>query len=381
MSRALDLATQALGWCSPNPGVGAVLVRDGAIVGEGFTQPPGTAHAEVRALYKAGHLAHGSTLYVTLEPCSHQGRTPPCTDALISAGVAEVHVATADPSPWVNGGGIQMLRDAGVRVVIGERELEARELNEAYFKWVACQQPFVTLKYAMTADGRIATRAGSSQWVTGPDSREYVALLRSRVDAILVGIGTVLADDPLLTARPTHALDGGEHRIHQPLRVVLDSEARLPLSARVVSSRTPAPTLVCVTERAQSEKLAELADSGVETLVIQGQEDKVDIIEVMNALGRRNITSVLAEPGGTLAAGLLAAGAVDKVLVFIAPKIVGGVSAPGPVGGEGVAAMSEALELRDTSWTSIGRDMLLSGYVGRAGPGEARKGTDVFRDH
>ena len=378
MRRALGLAEQALGWCSPNPAVGAVLVQGDEVVGEGFTQPPGSAHAEVVALDRAGQRARGATLYVTLEPCSHQGRTPPCTDALIAAGVADVRVATLDPSPWVNGSGIQRLRDAGLPVAVGEREQEAARLNEAYFKWVAVRRPFVTLKYAMTADGKSATRTRSSRWITGTESREYVALLRSKVDAVLVGIGTVVADDPELTARPMLAEGQRDHPVHQPLRVIVDSAASIPLDARVVADQSTARTLVCTTERASGEKLERLAGCGVETLVVGSRNRKVDIMDLMRALGERGVVSVLAEPGGTLAAGLLDAGAVDKILAFVAPKVAGGVSAPGPVGGEGITSMGEALELIDTAWTLMGRDVLLTGYVRKERPIGSQEAPDVF---
>ncbi|MEA2640369.1 MAG: diaminohydroxyphosphoribosylaminopyrimidine deaminase, partial [Chloroflexota bacterium] len=231
MTRALELAERALGWCSPNPAVGAVLMRDGEIVGEGRTQPVGNAHAEVMALQAAGEAARGAALYVTLEPCSHWGRTPPCTDALITAGVSQVHMAMRDPSPWVAGTGIAALEAAGISVTVGEHERAAADLNEAYLKWVASTRPFVTLKYAMTADGKIATRSGSSYWISGLESRRVVARLRAATDAVLVGIGTVLADDPQLTARPGELGDLDLEPAHQPLRVILDSHGRLPRSA------------------------------------------------------------------------------------------------------------------------------------------------------
>ncbi len=380
MARALDLAAQALGWCSPNPGVGAVLVRGDQIVGEGFTQPPGSAHAEVKALQQAGDRARGATLFVTLEPCSHQGRTPPCTDALIAAGIAEVVVAMIDPSPWVDGRGIEILRNAGLRVRVGDQGREASQLNEAYFKWVQTHRPFVTLKYAMTADGKIATRTGASRWVTGTEAREYVALLRSRVDAVLVGIGTVLADDPQLTARLAVTPPERDSPVHQPLRVVLDSEARLAVGAKVVTDAS-AHTLLCTTDRASGEKLTQLAEAGTETLVLPSKDGRVDIIELIRVLGERNVTSILAEPGGTLAAALLESGVVDKVLVFVAPKIVGGVAAPGPVAGEGASEMSDALELTGVEWTRLGEDMLLTGYLSGTGDGEPVEAASVFRNH
>ena len=363
MEQALVLAEGALGWGSPNPAVGAVLVRDGQVVGTGFTRPPGGAHAEVVALQAAGPAARGADLYVTLEPCGHHGRTPPCTDALIAAGVRSVHAAISDPSPWVDGAGLKALEAAGIPTVVGQCRAGAERLNEAYFKWIRTRTPFVTLKYAMTADGKIATRTGSSFWITGLEARDHVARLRSRVDAVLVGIDTVIADDPQLTSRPDEFRDGAPHSVHQPLRVVLDSHARLPESAKVVSGGLPGRTLLCTTDRAPADRLRRLEALGVEVLVLPSRDDRVDVCAAMSALGERDVTSVLAEAGGTLGASLLAAGAVDKVLAFVAPKIVGGRDAPTPVEGSGLELMDRAMELRDPEWIVLGRDVLMSAYV------------------
>jgi diaminohydroxyphosphoribosylaminopyrimidine deaminase / 5-amino-6-(5-phosphoribosylamino)uracil reductase len=364
MERALDLGRRALGWCSPNPAVGAVVVRDGRVVGEGFTRPPGWEHAEIVALRAAAAETAGADLYVTLEPCSHYGRTPPCTDAIIAAGIKSVHAAMLDSSPWVSGNGVAALQAAHIETAVGERAGEAEQLNEAYFRWVHTGWPFVTLKYAMTADGKIATRTGSSFWITGVEARRHVARLRSTVDAVLVGIGTVLSDDPQLTARPGELGDPDLEPAHQPLRVVLDSEARLPLGAKLASPALPGKTLVCTTGRAPVERRRALEDCGVEVLIVPDEGGRVNVCEVLRLLGKRDVTSVLAECGGTLAASLIAAGAVDKVLAFVAPKIAGGTAAPSPVEGLGVERMDQALELRDPSWTVLGQDVLLTAYVG-----------------
>ena len=229
MSRALDLAGQALGTTSPNPAVGAVLVKEGQVVGEGFTQAPGEAHAEIMALHQAGELARSATLYVTLEPCSHQGRTPPCTSAIVAAGVAEIHMALLDPNPLINGRGRKELEEAGISVAVGEREEEARQVNEAYLKFTRTGLPFVTAKYAASLDGKIATRTGDARWITGVTARRHANRLRAASDVVMVGIGTVLADDPLLTAR-----DDQDHPLpHQPLRVIVDSSGRTPATARL----------------------------------------------------------------------------------------------------------------------------------------------------
>jgi diaminohydroxyphosphoribosylaminopyrimidine deaminase/5-amino-6-(5-phosphoribosylamino)uracil reductase len=374
MERALDLARRAQGWCSPNPAVGAVVVRDGEIVGEGWTQPVGEAHAEVVALRAAGDRARGATLYVTLEPCSHVGRTPPCTDAILAAGVNEVHAAMLDPSPWVNGQGIQLLEKTGIATVVGGHEAEARKLNEGYFAWMRTGRPFVTLKFAMTVDGKIATTTRASFWITGIEARRYVARLRSHVDAVMVGIGTVLADDPKLTARLGELGEPEAEPVHQPLRVVLDSTGRIPLTAQLVSGGLPATTLVCTTGRADQAHLRELEARGVETLVLPERDGRVDVVATMEALGKRGVTSVLAECGGTLAWSLLEQRAVDAVLAFVAPKIVGGRGAPTPVGGDGIPYMDQALELDDPQWQVFGRDVLLSAYVRRCADGPRDSG-------
>jgi diaminohydroxyphosphoribosylaminopyrimidine deaminase / 5-amino-6-(5-phosphoribosylamino)uracil reductase len=376
MGRALELAQRALGWCSPNPAVGAVLVRDGEVVGEGWTQRPGEGHAEIGALRQARDRAVGATLYVTLEPCSHYGRTPPCANALIAAGVGRVVAAMRDPSPWVDGGGVAALEAAGIAVSIGSHEEEARRLNEAYFHWVGTRRPFVTLKYAMTADGKIATRTGSSFWVTGIEARRYVARLRSQVDAVMVGVGTIEADDPQLTARPGEMGAPELEPVHQPLRVVMDSAARIDPSARVVSGGLPGRTILCTTERAPKAKLQELERRGVEVMTLpfserraseaRASDGRVDVGAALDALGERGVTSLLAECGGTLGWGLMEAGAVDKVLAFVAPKLVGGSAAPTPIEGEGLPRMDAAWELEAPRWSQLGRDMLLEGYVSHA---------------
>ena len=359
MARALALARRALGTTSPNPAVGAVIVKDGVVVGEGYTQPPGCAHAEVVALAQAGEAARGATVYVTLEPCCHHGRTPPCTTALIAAGVAEVRVATMDPNPLVCGKGIEALRAGGIRVALGEGEAAARELNEAFFKYITTGRPFVATKYAMTLDGKIATHTGHSRWVTGPEARRRVHELRAAADAILVGVGTVLADDPQLTVR----LEGEGASQRQPWRVIVDSLCRTPLSARVLSDAFVRRTLIATTEQAPREKVAAVREAGAEVLVLPLDEGRVDLRALAETLAGRGIISVLAEAGGTLTAGLLAAELVDKVYAFVAPKIVGGAAAPSPVDGEGVARMDGACRLRLTRVERLGEDLLIVGYT------------------
>jgi len=343
-----------------------VLVRDDEIVGEGRTQRPGEAHAEVMALREAGERAVGATLYVTLEPCSHYGRTPPCTDALIAAGVREVYAAMSDPSPWVNGKGAAALRDAGIPVMLGTGAAEAEKLNEAYFYWVRTRCPLVSLKYAMTVDGKIATRTGASFWVTGIEARRHVARLRSQVDAVMVGVGTIEVDDPQLTARPGELGMTEPDPAHQPLRVVLDSGLRINTDARVVSGSLPGRTIICTTNRAPEARIAELQQRGADVEVLPAIDGRVDVCAALSRLGEREVTSVLAECGGTLGWSLMKAGAVDKVLAFVAPKLVGGSEAMSPIEGEGLPRMDAAWELQDPIWTPMGRDVLLEAYVGKA---------------
>ncbi len=349
MRRALLLARRALGSVSPNPAVGALVVRDGEIVGEGWTQPPGQAHAEIVALRQAGDRARGATLYVTLEPCSHFGRTPPCADALIAAGIAEVRAALVDPNPLVNGGGIARLRDAGIRTHVGECEEEAREIIEAHVKHKTTGLPFVTAKFAMSLDGKIATRSGNSKWITGEEARRYVHELRAMSDAIMVGVNTVIADDPQLTARDAE----GKPLARQPLRVVVDSSGRTPKNARMFGE--PGKTLIATTRE-------NLAWAGAETMLVPPRDGLVDAGELLKTLGKRDVTSVFVEGGGTLLGALFDGRLVDKVIAFVAPVIIGGREAPSPVGGEGVERMADALRLQRVRVTQFGRDVAITGY-------------------
>ena len=359
MRRALALAARARGRTSPNPMVGAVLVRDGRIVGEGYHRRAGAPHAEVEALRLAGSRARGATLYVTLEPCSHYGRTPPCTAALIQAGVRKVVAAMLDPDPRVRGRGLAALRAAGIEVAAGLGEGEARRLNEAYIVHRLLGRPMVTLKYAMTLDGRIATASGDARWVTGERARRFVHRLRDAVDAIAVGVGTVLADDPLLTTRLPR---GGR----DPIRIVLDSLARTPPSARVVrvARSSPAPTWIAVTPAAPQERLQALRAAGAEILRLPaGPDGRVHLPALLAELARRGVLHLLVEGGAAVHGAFFSAGLADRVLAFVAPKIVGGTRAPGPVGGEGAARMAGAVALTGVACRRVGEDWLISGYL------------------
>lgn len=349
MRRALELARRAVGVSSPNPPVGAVLVRNGDVVGEGWTQPPGQAHAEIVALQNAGDRARGATFYVTLEPCSHHGRTPPCTQSIIEAGIAEVHASTLDPNPQVAGRGVTILRDAGIAVHIGDGEDEARELAEPHTKYITTGLPLVTVKFAVSLDGKIATRTGDSKWITGEESRTYVHQLRAASDAIMAGIGAVVADDPQLTARNPD----GTTRPRQPLRVIIDSRGRTPRDARLLSE--PGSTLVAVAESG-------LEIPGAEVLSIPASDGTVDLKVLIQELGRREITSLFVEGGGTLIGSLFDLRLVDKVVAFVAPVIIGGQSAPSPVGGLGSDRMADALRLSRVRLQQFGDDIAIIGY-------------------
>ncbi len=357
MARALDLARGALGTTSPNPTVGAVIVApDGTVAGEGFTQPPPGPHAEVVALRQAGERARGGTLYVTLEPCPHQGRTPPCTDAIIAAGIAEVHYAMADPDPKVNGGGRRALEAAGIRVVAGEGEAEARRINEAFIKHRTRGLPFVIAKFAASLDGRIAAASGDSLWVSGPETRRWAHRLRSQVDAILVGSATVLVDDPLLTARDEDDRDLDR----QPLRVVVDTRGRAPPMARVFSA--PGRTLIATGPDSPAAWRASLEAQGAEVLPLPTHGDHADLLALLQALARRDVLSVLVEGGGVILGGFFDRALVDKLHAVIAPIVIGAADAPAAVAGRGAYRMADALRLRDIAVERLGEDILVTGY-------------------
>ncbi len=367
MRLALALAARGRGRTSPNPVVGAVIVRDGEVVGEGYHERAGTPHAEIHALHMAGERARGAVLYVNLEPCCHFGRTPPCTEAILAAGIAEVHMAMLDPNPRVNGRGRARLEEAGVRTIVGELEEEARELNEAFTTYITIGRPFVIAKFAASLDGKIATRTGHSRWISGEEARCRVHELRDTVDAILVGADTVIADDPLLTTR----LPGRECR--HPLRIVADSRGRVPTEARIFEPALPGRTLVAATPAFPSERRAALEARGVEVLVLPADpQGRVDPVALLETLGRREVTSLLLEGGGTLLEAFFRAGLVDKVLAFIAPLIIGGRESPTAVAGEGFARLEEAVRLERVRVERVGEDILVSGYPrrGRKAPEE-----------
>jgi diaminohydroxyphosphoribosylaminopyrimidine deaminase/5-amino-6-(5-phosphoribosylamino)uracil reductase len=362
MQRALALAGRALGRTAPNPAVGAVLVRDDVAIGEGFTQPPGGPHAEIVALRQAGDRARGATAYVTLEPCAHFGRTPPCVDALINAGIARAVVAIPDPFSGVSGRGIARLEQAGIPVTLGVEANDAIALNAAFLRRILNRRPSVTAKYAMTLDGRIATRTGHSRWITGPEARREAHRLRDSHDAILVGIGTALADDPLLTTRlaDDECGDGGPHH---PLRVILDRRSRLPLTAAMLQPDAPGQTLIATSERAPHDAIAALRVAGAEVIQLPERDDRIDLHALLLAQSDRGVYSLLVAGGAAVLGAFFDADVIDDVIAFVAPVIAGGATAPGPFGGVGHDTMDGAARLGDVKWRTVGADFMFSGQL------------------
>ena len=364
MECALSLARLASGYSSPNPAVGAVVVKDGKVVGMGYTQPAGGHHAEVMALEQAGDNARGAALYVTLEPCCHFGRTPPCTTAIIEAGVAEVHIALVDPNAVVSGGGIAQLNGAGIKTYVGAREAEARDVNEAYLKHTTTGLPFVTAKFAMSLDGKIATRSGHSHWISNEQARCYVHAVRHTVDAIMIGVNTLIADDPRLTARGCCGRSGCTAK--QPLRIIADGIGRSPVDSRMFSE--PGRTLVACIEPYDAEKRAELNAPNVEVLGVPGSNGLVDLEALLRSAGERGISTVLLEGGSELLGYAFDHRLVDKVLAFIAPMIIGGSEGRTAVGGDGAMTVQEALSLDRVEVKNFADNVLISGYVSTASP-------------
>ncbi len=354
MRIALDLARKGEGEVNPNPLVGAVVVRNREIVGQGYHHSFGGPHAEVFALDEAGDMASGATLYVTLEPCSHHGKTPPCTERIIAAKIARVIIACRDPNPLVNGHGIERMRAAGIEVTEGVLEEEARRANEIFFKFITTGRPFVQLKLAESLDGKIATRTGDAKWISGADSRTEVHRLRRRFAAVLVGVGTVIADDPRLTVRHVAGKD--------PLRIVLDGHGRIPLATTILREEE---RMIVVTATMAREKEEALLSLGAEVWHLPRKEGDIDLSAFLQRLGEENIDSLLVEGGGETTAAFLEADLVDKVAFFIAPILIGGRAATPAIGGTGVEQVSEAQHLRQIEIERIGEDLLVTGYPER----------------
>jgi len=359
MRLALHLAKRGMGRTNPNPMVGAVVVKGKAIVGRGYHHRAGEPHAEVLALQQAGEKARGATLYLNLEPCDHFGKTPPCTRAILDAGIGRVVAGMKDPNPLVSGRGIRRLKSAGIKADVGILEEQCRELNAPFCKHITNQTPFVTLKAAISLDGKVATKSGDSRWVSGEVSRAYVHRSRSAVDAVMVGIGTVLQDDPLLNVR----LPGVKNARH-PLRIIVDSRLRIPFHSQIVRTAGKYRTLVATTRAASTTKIERLKRIPVEVMVVKSDADgRVNLKILMKELGRRRVLSILLEGGPTLNASALRDKVVDRVLLFVAPRIIGGEKAPGMVGGEGSSRIKDAQPIKILRIKRAGADLMIEGAL------------------
>ncbi|SHE99319.1 diaminohydroxyphosphoribosylaminopyrimidine deaminase / 5-amino-6-(5-phosphoribosylamino)uracil reductase [Alkalibacter saccharofermentans DSM 14828] len=358
MHRALELASKGIGRTNPNPLVGAVIVKDDKVIAEGYHEFFGGPHAEINALRNATESVKGATMYVTLEPCSHYGKTPPCVDAIIESGIKEVVVAMTDPNPLVAGRGIRNLENNEIAVWTGLLEDEAKELNEVFIKYITTKTPYVVMKTAMTLDGKIACKTGESKWISNEKSREYVHILRSRLTGIMVGIGTVLKDDPSLTCRIGEGL-------RQPRRIIVDSTLKIPLESKVLRDDHAGETIIATAEGADVLKAEKIKYSGAKVIYLPSKDGRVDLNKLMESLGEEEIDSILLEGGGELNYSALKAGIVDKVVTFIAPKILGGKDAPTPVEGEGSCSMRERIELGKIKVSTFGDDVMIEGEVKR----------------
>lgn len=353
MRIAIDLAKSAEGLTSPNPIVGAVIVKDGKIVGKGYHKKAGLPHAEVSALRQAGKLAEGATLYVSLEPCNHFGRTPPCTDAVIKSGIKKVVIAMIDPNPINNGKGLRRLKENGVRTKVGILKEEAKSINRPYIKFITARLPYVTIKIAQSLDGKIATKTGDSKWITQEDPRRYVHELRAKVDAVMVGVNTIIKDDPLLISKVS--------KDKQPIRIIADSNLEIPLNSKIFSHIDDSPVIIATTKR--SSKIKDYEGKGAEVLIVKQKDGKVDLKSLLKILGSRHIAHILVEGGGELVASFLKENLADKLLFFIASKIIGGRDAITSVEGNGVSKVDDAIMLKDMKIKRFGKDILIEADV------------------
>jgi len=354
MERALELAELGNGYVNPNPQVGAVVVKDGEIVGQGYHEEFGGPHAEVRALEDAGDRTSGGKMYVTLEPCNHHGKTPPCTDAIIESKIKEVYIASRDPNPRVTGGGISKLKQAGIVVKPGLLKDRARKLNEIFFHYINTGLPFVLLKLAMTADGKIATRTGDSRWITSPESRKRVHELRARYSGIGVGVNTALTDDPRLTVRDADGPDG--------TRFIFDSTGDLPADLNLFSLESDAPTVIVTGRDAKEKDILEYRDRGALVWQVESRNGEVNLNQFLKKMGEEGYDSLMIEGGSKIAWSFLSRSLVDKLNLFIAPKIVGGDSSVPAVGGKGFDRIKDSIGLRDVEVTEVGPDISYIGY-------------------
>ncbi|QZY55428.1 bifunctional diaminohydroxyphosphoribosylaminopyrimidine deaminase/5-amino-6-(5-phosphoribosylamino)uracil reductase RibD [Crassaminicella profunda] len=357
MKRALELAKGGKGYTNPNPLVGSVIVKNNKIIGQGYHKAYGGAHAEIHAFHDAKEDVTGATMYVTLEPCSHYGKTPPCAHAIVEKGIKKVIIAMKDPNPLVSGKGIEILKNNGIEVISGVLEKEARILNEIFVKYITTKLPFCILKTAMTLDGKIATSIGDSKWISNESSRKVVHKMRHQVSGIMVGIGTVLADDPLLTTR----LDDMEGT--NPTRIIVDTHGRIPLDALVLKDCKNIKAIIATTNLADAKKMKALQERGAEIIITPLKENLVDLSYLMDALGKKKIDSILLEGGATLNYSALKENIVDKIISFIAPKIIGGIDAKTPIGGQGFQYMKDAILLKDMKVSTIHDDLMIEAYI------------------
>ncbi len=355
MRMALDLAKKGKGWTAPNPLVGAVIVKAGRIIGQGYHEKYGQPHAEVNAIASAKEDVSGATLYVTLEPCSHFGKTPPCSDLLIDKKIKRVVVGTLDPNPLVAGKGIERLRKNGIEVVSGLLEEESQRLNEIFIKYIVTKEPFVVMKNAMSLDGKIATVTGESQWISGEKARKQVHCLRHELSGIMVGVETVIKDDPQLTARIPNS--------NNPIRIVVDSQLRIPIASTILTDQDKAKTIIATTKRADREKLATLKQMGIEVIMTKEKSGRVNLRELMRTLGAMGIDSILLEGGATLNFSALEENIVDKIQTYIAPKIIGGKNAKTAVEGAGILSLKNAFQINRLTAVMVGEDLFLEGYM------------------
>ena len=357
MARALELAQKGIGYVNPNPLVGAVIVKDGKIIGEGYHEAYGLNHAEINAFNHANTALEGATMYVSLEPCAHFGKTPPCAQAIVDKKIKEVYIASVDPNPLVAGKGIEILKNAGIKVHVGLLDEENKRLNKVFFKYINEKMPYVLLKNAMSLDGKIATKTGDSKWISNEKSRAYVHGLRHRFQAIMVGANTVIKDNPLLTTRLNN------YAGRNPIRIVIDIEGITPLESHLLLTANQIKTIVVTTPLCDDKKLKQMTSMGAETIVLSNENQRINLKELMKILSNKGIDSILLEGGGMLSAAALEAGIVDEITTFIAPKVIGGLTAMSPIGGLGIDHMHEAIKLKVIEYKWFDDDIMISYQV------------------
>ncbi|MBO3446062.1 bifunctional diaminohydroxyphosphoribosylaminopyrimidine deaminase/5-amino-6-(5-phosphoribosylamino)uracil reductase RibD [Clostridium sp. CCUG 7971] len=355
MNLALELAKKGKGKVNPNPMVGAVIVKDNKIIAQEYHEEYGNNHAEINAINNAKENLEGSTMYVTLEPCSHYGKTPPCVEKIIETKISKVVIASLDPNPLVSGKGVKKLVDAGVEVVTGILDYENKKLNEVFMKYIVKKIPFVIMKSAMSLDGKISTRTGESKWISSDESRENVHKLRNEVMGILVGVNTIIQDNPQLTCR----LENGK----TPIKIVVDSNLRIPLDSKVIKDAHNNRTIIITTSLAKESIVKELENKGVEIIIAESKDNSVDLNDMVKKLGQLNIDSILLEGGATLNFSAIKEGIVDKLQVYIAPKLIGGKLSKTPIGGNGIEKLKDAYQIRDISVKMLSEDILIEGYL------------------